>query len=289
VLDLRAWFDLPRRDFSVNQKIIVLRHEQQVLGVIADDVHDVRPLAFEHTEPTPEYSVSGPAQRVLTRIARLEEKILFLPDRHKLFRFADGSVESDCGGPEETAVHPAIPDTGSISTVTEKVQAILRERAKSLLQSGDPESALDNAGLAVISLNGDYFGVPLETIREFAEMRGLTPVPCCPPHILGNMNLRGEVVTIIDIRAALEMQSSQEAERGCVMVVQSGDITAGIQVDDALEAVYLKTADIAPLPASANGGKQYIAGSARYGSEALNIIDVRLMLADPRWIVDETV
>jgi purine-binding chemotaxis protein CheW len=74
---------------------------------------------------------------------------------------------------------------------TTEERAIFRQRADNLRQSIEISKVTNELmPLAVIGLGHEYFGLDLELVHEFTDISNLTPIPCCPNHIVGNMNLR---------------------------------------------------------------------------------------------------
>ena len=72
------------------------------------------------------------------------------------------------------------------------------------------------------ALDGQSFGLPLDQVREIAAVQRVLPVPFAPPHILGLINLRGQVVTLLDMAAILGRPFSQEAAgSGMALVLSS--------------------------------------------------------------------
>src|SRR5205814_10252811 len=122
-------------------------------------------------------------------------------------------------------------ERSSSPEATTAERAVFQERARTLSQ---PMEAQDYAGLrplAVTRLGPEVFGFPLDVVTEFAAVGSVTRVPCCPPHILGQMNLRGDILTLIDIRSALQVPNGASIAKETV-VVQSGDMLVGINVDE---------------------------------------------------------
>ena len=79
-------------------------------------------------------------------------------------------------------------------------RSIFRQRADNLrqpLESLNVTSKLMT--LAVIGFGNKYFGLDLELVQAFTDITDFTPIPCCPNYIVGNMNLRGEIVTLVDM------------------------------------------------------------------------------------------
>ncbi|NEQ24463.1 MAG: chemotaxis protein CheW, partial [Microcoleus sp. SIO2G3] len=116
------------------------------------------------------------------------------------------------------------------------------------------------------------------------------PIPCCPSHIVGNMNLRGEIVTLVDIRNVLNLPTSPVSIGSPAVVVQVDDIVAGLPVDRVLEMVELNSADITPLStARFDEGKQYLQGTAFFDEKPLKILDLAKIFTNGKLIVNEEV
>jgi purine-binding chemotaxis protein CheW len=143
------------------------------------------------------------------------------------------------------------------------------------MRKGEDETPLGFRRVAVIDLGGEYFGIGLESVREFTRITNLTPLPNCPEHVIGNMNLRGSILTVIDIRSLLEMPPGRFDRSAKAVVVSVEDITTGIVVDEIHDIASLSPSDISPLPASARQAIGNTAqGVARYGDRAMTILDI---------------
>jgi purine-binding chemotaxis protein CheW len=139
----------------------------------------------------------------------------------------------------------------------------------------------------VIALNGEWFGVDLESVREFADLREVTPVPCCPDHVVGTVNLRGEILTLVDVRKALSMSAPTSLQGAKMMVVQLGEVRAGVVVEQVLDVVHLSAADLAPAPYSVRSAlEEHVAGMAGYRDRMLAILDLPGLFAREDWVVD---
>jgi purine-binding chemotaxis protein CheW len=137
-------------------------------------------------------------------------------------------------------------------------------------------------------LGGEYFGVDLELVREFTEIGNLTPIPCCPKHIVGNMNLRGEIVTLVDIRNVLNIPTVPVSVGSPAVVIQVDDLVAGLPVDRVLEMVYLNSADMTPLPTAPSAfGEQYLRGTAFFQEKTLKFLDLAQIFTQGKLAVNE--
>ena len=174
---------------------------------------------------------------------------------------------------------------------TPEERAIFRQRADSLRQT--TTDTLDDIGiagqipLAVIGLNGEYFGVDLGAVREFTHIRNLTSIPCCPNHIVGNMNLRGEIVTLVDIRSVLNLSSAPVKTGSKAVVIEVDDVVAGLPVEEVFDVMYLYPSDINSSPTS-QGGEAF-RGTTYYSDKVMSIIDLPKIIRQGSLVVNEEV
>jgi purine-binding chemotaxis protein CheW len=172
---------------------------------------------------------------------------------------------------------------------TPEERVIFRARADNLRQPIESLKVTNQLmPLAVIGFGNEYFGLDLELVRGFTDIANLTPIPCCPSHIVGNMNLRGEIVTLVDIRNVLNLPTPPVKVGSQVVVVQVDDIVAGLPVERVLEMVDLNAADMTPLSGILSDfGEPYIRGSAFFQERVLRVLDLPKIFNQGELIVDE--
>jgi purine-binding chemotaxis protein CheW len=114
-------------------------------------------------------------------------------------------------------------------------------------------------------LAGDVYAAPVSLIREILKLRPLTPVPRSASSIMGIISVRGQIVTVIDLRRRLRLQEEPVSNRARILLVDPlGIETLGLYVDEVLQVYRLADSEIEHT-ASALGGEvaSYIAGIAR--------------------------
>ena len=114
-------------------------------------------------------------------------------------------------------------------------------------------------------LAGDVYAAPVALVREILKPPPLTPVPRAPHAILGIVSVRGQLVTVIDLRRRLRLGEAPISRRARILLVDGEDgEVMGVYVDEVLQVYRLADAEIEPA-ATALGGEvaSYIAGIAR--------------------------
>lgn len=268
VMNLGLRLGHPPRRYRLSDSIVMLQADGVTMGVIVSEVSDVVGIPASAIEPPPRYDddISAPVH-FLAGNAKVGEEIIMLLDVPRLIH----APALPASGVSENPQTYFCPDT------TAEEREVFHSRAHNLMQVIKSLEASERIPLSIIQLGEECFGVGLDVVREFSHLRRVTPIPCCPPHIAGNMNLRGDILTIADIRGLLNIPAGGSAAE--VMVVESGDLHIGVPVDQVLEVIYLRPADIASLPAAHEEKNEYCKGVARYGEGMVSILDMQKILA----------
>lgn len=85
--------------------------------------------------------------------------------------------------------------------------------------------------IITFELGGERFGFLIDVVREVVEVAPIVPVPETPEFILGVMNLRGEILTIIDTKLRLGLKKSAIGQKSKIIVVEIDEHRAGLLVD----------------------------------------------------------
>jgi purine-binding chemotaxis protein CheW len=101
------------------------------------------------------------------------------------------------------------------------------------------------------------YAIPVEPLTEIILSQKIFPVPSTPSHVLGVINLRGNIVPIVDIRPALSLP--QMSEPGQIIIVKHGTVSLGIMVDNVSEVVGVPESSVQAIPP--DNGKQQTGGN----------------------------
>lgn len=124
-------------------------------------------------------------------------------------------------------------------------------------------------------------------MREVYPLEELTPLPCTPPFVLGIVNLRGEILSVIDIKKFFDLPEKGLTDLNKVIVLEFEDMAFGI-VADAISGVRrISRAAIQPsLPTLTGIREDYLQGVT---AERVVVLDAEKLLNDEKLIVNEQV
>ncbi len=175
--------------------------------------------------------------------------------------------------------------TVTASHFSPEEQTILHDRARSLMQRTETQELAGLLSFTVLKIGEEYFGIETAVMREFTDVSNVTPIPCCPDYIIGNLNLRGEIVTLLSLHHLL---NTAQADTRKAIVVTVEDIIAGITVDEVVDVTYIHPSTIKPLPAAARGESQaYSNGMAAYDGKMMTLLDLPRLLTQGELVVNE--
>ena len=148
--------------------------------------------------------------------------------------------------------------------------------------NGTVQPAADQgAGAQFVSftLSGQLFGIPVLQVRDVLNRVEVTPTPLTPPEILGSLNLRGRIVTAIDLGRRLGLATTPAAETGMSIVVEDGGELYSLRVDAVGEVLSLSASAFEPKPPTLDSQlRAFAAGIYRLEGQLLIALDVgRLM------------
>jgi purine-binding chemotaxis protein CheW len=171
----------------------------------------------------------------------------------------------------------------------EEKSKILRERALRLAQAPDTDAELKEEYVEVIEflLGDERYAIDVGHVREVYPLKDLILVPCTPSFIMGIINVRGQVVSVTDLRQIFELPRKELTAESKVLILTNANMEFGILADVVLAERRVPVADIQTGLATLSGPREkYIKGVT---SERLVLLDGERLLSDESIVVHEEV
>jgi purine-binding chemotaxis protein CheW len=131
----------------------------------------------------------------------------------------------------------------------------------------------------IFSLGTEEFGIQVLSIKEIIGMQEITSVPKMPKHIKGVINLRGQVIPVIDLSLKFSLLAQEYTYRTCIIVVRSegsnGDRLIGAIADGVSEVLTIAEEDIEASPDFGSGNPiPYVLGMAKVNGKVKLLLDI---------------
>ena len=170
--------------------------------------------------------------------------------------------------------------------MTDEALRILKARAGMLARKPSEQERPSEDLLAVTEflLAHERFALEFRFIREICPLKELTPLPCTPPFVLGIMNLRGQILSVIDFRRYADLPVKGMTELNRVVILKSGDVEFGILADEILGMRTLPRREMRQQPFQTGILAHFIMGIS---SDGCIVLDGEKILADRKIVVAE--
>ncbi|MEO5340868.1 MAG: chemotaxis protein CheW [Magnetococcus sp. MYC-9] len=300
VLDLNSRLGhLPQERYLLSDAVVVLEQGDLLLGLLVNEVREVVSLTVEDWEMAPLFEAlpetpeAGMRRyRFVQGVAKLEDDLVMLLATEHLLHVQPsdwtGQEQEESGGEGVEGLTPRrrfnpVGDTAALP--------VFHERARRLRQQLDQQAMEERVSLAIVRLHGELLGVDLRGVSGFTRLSKVTPVPCCPAHIAGSMNLRGEVLVLVDVRQILNLTTTG-SEQGMekAVIVSLGQYEVGVLVHEVVDVIHIQQTDMAATPTAASALRgEHLQGAVPYGKQMLGILNIQAILADPALLVNEEV
>lgn len=302
VVDLRLSIEEQAHPYLLTDSIIVLKQADLRIGMIVNNVQEIKELTTQGmvTEISGHQNWIAPdVTSFFDGIVLNETEIFILGAPQRWFnpgeiqqvisitRFlVDDFYESRTEPSEKALGGKDVPFFAANASSQEQI--IFRQRAENLRRTLDEsQTAIDSKTLIVLALNNNLVGIDATCVREFITIDQATPVPCCPRHIIGNTNLRGDIVTVIDISEPLGLSAKKLARNPKAVVIELENILAAIVIEDVRDAMFEVNVNNIQQESTLSKRYSYVQGEVPYDDQKMYILDLPTLFHSNELIVNE--
>ena len=181
---------------------------------------------------------------------------------------------------------PGRSDPGqTVSPPPQQSQSILKARAQALAQAPEQVAATECLEVVTFLLAYETYGIETACVREVYPLKDLTPLPCTPPFVAGIVNVRGQVISVIDIKKFFDLPEKGLTDLNKVIILSNGVMEFGILADAIVDVRNIPLGKIqSGLPTLTGIRENYLKGVT---AERLVILDAAKLLTDNNIIVHE--
>ncbi len=171
---------------------------------------------------------------------------------------------------------------------SEEKKRVLKARAITLAQEPEEEAVAEEyLEIVEFFLAYEKYGIDSSYVREVYPLKELTPMPCAPPFVLGIINVRGQILSVIDIKKFFDLPEKGLTDLNKVIILHSDSTEFGILADVILGVRSVSLSELQPsLPTLTGIRQEYLKGVTK---ERLVILDAAKLLCDKRIIIHEEV
>ncbi len=221
VVDLRSILDLEQQKISINSQLVIVKTEEAIFGILVDEVIDVGVISssdFQHTPYSSPFSA-------INMIYHKDDEMVSVVDVY--------TIEEKL---KEAEFKEKYIDYQALLPSDEKSKSILKSRQKKLsLKSANSmvSEFYYHDQFILFHLSKNIYCINIRFVKELVSAANLkiTKLPCTPDFISGIINLRGDFVTIIDLKEFLNIEDNNNTKPEKILVFDNNDYKLAILVD----------------------------------------------------------
>ncbi|MFI5407533.1 MAG: chemotaxis protein CheW [Nitrososphaerales archaeon] len=137
----------------------------------------------------------------------------------------------------------------------------------------------------------ENYAIPIEQIREIRAVESITKVPKAKSYVKGIMNLRGQIIPVIDVKEKLVLDSdtNSNSSKQRILVAEINNSLAGLLVDEVDQVMKIQTKDVEPAPQGTLESHNYVKGIAKSDKKLIVLLDVEKLLDDSSFAITEAI
>jgi len=144
------------------------------------------------------------------------------------------------------------------------------------------ETATFARQFVIFKLENEEYGIDILRVKEIKEMMNITRVPNTAHYVRGVINLRGEVIPVIDLRKRFNLPEGKDSNNTRIIIVSVDDIIVGFTADYSSEVVEISSDAIEEAPDGVGSVDQgYISGIGKVGERLIILLDIVKIITNP--------
>lgn len=277
IMDIRFYLDIKVTPYSTSNQLLIVKTDENFFGLLINKVEDIITIDPSKIEYLPFSS---------------EEKLIeffYRQESATLAGFNLYALESVI----KKGVPPTDIDIPSLFPQDDESRYKLTQRNLELAEKSKLDLAKNiftQDKFISFSLNGEMYCINLNGVKEFLKNILITPVPCTPDYVVGLVTLRGNFLTVVDIKKFVGIGESEESSpkdesKNRIIVIETPDFQIGFLVDEIFSIV-----DIPEEQINQHSHRQQnksILSEVVLDDVLYSILDVKNILSDERFFIEE--
>lgn len=270
VVDIRFYLNIEVTPYSSNNELLIVKTDEVIFGIITDKIVGILPFDTSLIDQIPFVDNN----MLIESLYRNNQETISIVNVYALEKLLkDHNVETPA-----TDIPALFPqDETSLALMAKRTKDIAEKSDLRLTSSG---SQTKDKYIS-LNLNNDFYCISLDYVKEILKDVSITNIPGTPDFIEGIMNLRGDYITVINLKKFLGLPNSEIKDTTPVIIISSNELLLALLVDKVNELFEFQEMPLEVAPDSYYS-RQFISESALY--TVLNIekisSDKRIMITD---------
>jgi purine-binding chemotaxis protein CheW len=220
VIDIRFYLNIDVAPYNANNELLIVKTDEVIFGIITDSIIGILPFDTSLVDHIP----FADNHTIIESLYRNEQETVFIVNIYAL----ETLLKSHDTNMPEYDILSLLPQDETSKAIMAKRTKDIADKAAMRLSTGNIPA---NDKYISINLNNDYYCISLDYVKEILKDVSITNVPGTPDYIEGIMNLRGDYITVINLKKFLGLPNDETGEKKPAVIIQCNDLQLALLAD----------------------------------------------------------
>lgn len=272
IVDIRFYLDIEVAPYTLNNELIIVKTDEIIYGIITDKVIGISPYESYNVDTIPFVD----NKTIIDSIYKQNQETVFIINAYSIENRLKQTIHSD-----NVDIQSLFPkDEHSLAVMKGRTQ-LIAEKSKFSLMNGELHS---KRKVISFELANDLYCITLDYVKEVLKDTSVTRVPGTPDFIEGIMNLRGDYITVLNLKKFLnihKIEQKKESDKTPVIIVSSNDMELAFLIDKINELFEVSEDKLL------NEGEGYFAREFILNEIPCTILNIEKIFTDKRIIITD--
>ena len=276
VVDIRFYLDTDVTKYNVNSDLLIVKTDETIFGIITDKIIGIVPFESANVDAIPFVD----NKTIIDSIYKQDQDTVFIINLYSI----ENLLKSTINLPSYDIMSLFPSDPASVEIMQKRTRDISEKTGLSMV-TGDLYA---RRKLISFNLNDDLYCISLDVLKEVMKDTTITNVPGTPDFIAGIMNLRGDYITVLDVKKFLNLNVTDKTEetketkdKTPVIIVSFNDMEIALLIDKINELFEV------PEDKIVNSGEGYFLAEFIYNDTPYTILNIEKIFTDKKIVVTD--
>ena len=270
VVDIRFYLNIEVPPYSSNNELLIVKTDEVIFGIITDKIIGILPFDSAFVDQIPFVD----NKMIIESLYKYNNETIFIVNIYSLENLLK---QHDLALPEVDVVSLLPQDEASKNLMKKRTRSIV-EKSSMMLASGELHAK--NKYIS-FNLNNDYYCIALDYVKEVLKDTSITRVPGTPNFIEGIMNLRGDYITVINLKKFLGLPQVVTADKKPVIIIKCNELKLALLIDKINELFEYQELD------NNEGMDNYYLTEFIFNKNLYTVLNIEKISSDKRIIITD--
>lgn len=270
VVDVRFYLNIDVSPYNSHNELLIVRTDEVIFGIITDKIIGILPFDTALVDQIPFVD----NKMIIESLYKYNNETIFIVNLYAL----ENLLKQQGNTLPEIDIPALFPQDENSKALMAKRTRSIAEKSSLRLASGELHAK--NKYIS-FNLNNDYYCIALDFVKEVLKNTSITNVPGTPNFIEGIMNLRGDYITVINLKKFLALPEETVSDKKPVIIIKSNELKLALLIDKINELFEFQEEGIDEYPDS------YYASEFIYNKTLYTLLNIDKISADKRIIITD--